>query len=134
MPFQAQQIRLPGLLAGADLSSGQYKCVELCTTAGEVSLVSGSATGTTAPILGILQNDPEDGEEASVCILGLSIAVCGTGAGITQANLEAGGAVSANSTGIIHTVLDNTHIVGYAVETASASGDLVTIIVNPQRF
>ena len=134
MAYNSNNQYIPGLLAGADLSAWQYKPVRMCSTAGEVNKVVGSATGTTAGIVGILHNDPADGEEALVADGGVSIGVCGTGAGVTQAQVHAGAALSANSTGLIVTTLANTAIVGYALEAATASGDEISVALRPGRY
>ena len=53
-------------VAGADLSTHQYKVVKLHTVAGQVVL-AGAGEG-----FGVLQNKPESGQEAQVRVFGLS--------------------------------------------------------------
>ena len=75
MANHGQIISVPGLLAGADLSAYQYRPVKLASTAGEVV----AATANTDAVVGILQNDPTDGQAASVAGVGsLTIAKSGT--------------------------------------------------------
>lgn len=55
--------------ASGDLSSKQYHFVEVANNEGYVR----AATGASGPIpIGVLQNDPQDGEEAQVRILGVT--------------------------------------------------------------
>ena len=116
---------IPGLLAGEDLSSWQYKPVKLATTAGEV--VKGDAV--TDVVVGILQNDPADGEAAHVAGVGsISKVVAGTSV------LTAAAYLTCNSTGVRPTTADNTAICGRAIEAASASGDLIMIQVLAGRY
>jgi hypothetical protein len=59
---------IPGLLAGANLSSSQYKIVKFASTAGEVV----AATSATSLIAGVLMNEPADGEIAEVAYQGIA--------------------------------------------------------------
>lgn len=69
-------LSLPGVVANADLSSYQYKAVQLSTTDWKVAALS-NANAPEVPI-GILQNDPDaDGKPAEVAILGVCKAECG---------------------------------------------------------
>jgi len=56
-------------LADADLSAKQYRFVIPASTVGYVDVVSTAG----ASVLGVLQNDPRAGEEATVRILGTTI-------------------------------------------------------------
>lgn len=108
MAVTANLITLPGLIAGEDLSSKQYYWVKFGSTAPEVK----AAAATTDKAFGVLQNDPEDGEEAEVAIGGLAKVIAGTSVGWT-----AGGPVGWNSTGKavpvgLNTTTDNTLIGG----------------------
>jgi hypothetical protein len=118
-------IHVTGLLAGADLSAKQYKPVKLASTAGEVV----AATAVTDMAIGILQNDPADGEVASIAGVGsVSLVVAGTSV------LAAGDFCTCNTTGVTKTTTDNTAIVGRALTAAAASGDLITIQVLTGRY
>lgn len=125
MSYEGQLIHIPGLLAGADLSAYQYRPVKLASTAGEVV----AATAAADAVLGILQNDPTDGQVASIAAPGsISIAKAGTSV------LAAGAFLTVNSTGLRPTTTDNTAICGKAITAASASGDLITIQVLTGRY
>lgn len=72
----ANYLSLPGVVANADLSSYQYKAVQISTTDWKVAAMS-NANAPQVPI-GILQNDPDaDGKPADVAILGVCKAECG---------------------------------------------------------
>jgi len=117
---------IPGLVAGADLSSAQYKVVKLASTAGEVVLVA--ATSTLA--IGILQNDPADTEPADVCVSGVCKAVAG------PTDVAFGDVLGHDSTSRVsdHTT-DNRPILARALEASSAAGDIIRVLVhNPVRY
>jgi hypothetical protein len=116
---------VPGLLAGADLSAYQYRPVKLASTAGEVV----AATAVTDIVIGILQNDPTDGQAASIAGVGsITLAKAGTSV------LTAGAMLTVNSTGLRPTTTDNTAVCGRAITAASAAGDLIQITVLTGRY
>lgn len=118
-------IDVPGLLAGADLSAYQYRPVKLASTAGEVV----AATAVTDVVVGILQNDPTDGQAAHIAGVGsVTLAKAGTSV------LAKGAYLTCNSTGLAPTTADNTAVCGRAIEAASASGDLIMITVLAGRY
>lgn len=125
MAHYGEQITLPGVVAGADLSAWQYKPVKFASTAGQVI----KATATTDAIIGILQNDPASGEAADVAIAGVSKAITGTSV------LAIGAAWTANSTGVLATTSDNTRIGGFNLGSAAAAvGDVVVVRIQPARY
>lgn len=125
MANYGQIINVPGLLAGADLSAYQYRPVKLASTAGEVV----AATAVTDVVVGILQNDPADGEAAHIAGVGsVSLAKAGTSV------LAAGAYLTCNSTGVAPTTVDNTAVMGRAINSAAAAGDLITITVLAGRY
>lgn len=125
MAYYGQMIDVPGLLAGEDLSSWQYKPVKLASTAGEVV----KADDVTDIVVGILQNDPTDGQAAHIAGPGsISKVIAGTSV------LTAAAYLTCNSTGVTPTTTDNTAICGRAINAASASGDIITIQVLAGRY
>jgi hypothetical protein len=113
------------LLAGADLSAYQFRPVKLASTAGEVV----AATAVTDIVIGILQNDPTDGQAASIAGVGsITLAKAGTSV------LTAGAMLTVNSTGLRPTTTDNTAVCGRAITAASAAGDLIQITVLTGRY
>ena len=123
---------IPGLKAGADLSSSQYLAVKLdsngdvvvCDTAGE-------------PSIGILQNAPVSGQAASVRPLGTSKAVA-------SGSISAGSRVTTDASGKLKAVvagktdasggsstapLVGSATLGWIPFAASADGNVVTVIL-----
>ena len=118
------QILIPGILAGASLTTKQYHIVTMASTAKEV--VSSTTTGDVA--VGILQNDPADGEAANVCALGISRAIAGT------SNIVVNDSLGANSSGVFDTsggTVGDQYFVGRALEASTAIGDHIMIFVSP---
>jgi len=118
-----EHLRIPGLVAGADLSAKQYHAVMLTTTAKQVK----ASTGATAANIGILQNDPVTGEAASV-----------VGGGFTKAyaggNVAIGDLVTANTTAqCVATTTANNKVIGRAV-TAAAAGELFEVFVSLSNY
>ncbi len=115
---------IPGLVAGADLSAAQYKCVKLASTAGEV-IASAAATDTT---IGILQNDPADGEPADVAHSGSCLAVAE--ASVSRADL-----LASNSTGQVQaTTSANNKLIGVAIEASTNAGELILIALSQGNY
>lgn len=113
------QLRIPGLVAGGDLSSAQYKAVKMASTVGAVIVAALAAD----QVVGILQNDPAEGEPAIVCAAGVSKAVRGT-------TLAAGAHVASDTTGRLQTTSSaNDTVVGMCIIAGSSAGDLVTVLV-----
>lgn len=112
---------IPGVVATGDLSSYQYYVVCAGSTAGTVKVAT---TAASDPILGILQNDPQDGEAALVAYSGICKGIAG--GGVTY-----GGKLTCNSTGmLVDTTTDNDEAVGVSLATDNASGDLVPVILS----
>lgn len=106
-----------GLLAGADLSSKQYYLVKLASTAGEVVA---AGAGTDA-IIGVIYNDPADGEAALIADGGV-LKVAG------EASVSVGDWVTASSTGRAKTTTtDGDVAIGMAIDATSAAGDIIRV-------
>ncbi len=115
----ADYYSFPGLLAGEDLSSSQYLVVKMASTAGEVI----HATGGTDTAIGILQNDPADGEAADVAIMGVAYAKAADA-------VTAGTMLNWDSTGRVKASATNTSgVIGMAPLAAGAANDLIPVIV-----
>jgi hypothetical protein len=110
MATQGQQTR-ESMIAGADLSAKQFTFVKMNTT--DRTVVS---AGNGDAAFGVLINDPESGQAATVVTAGRVVVEVGTG-GLTAGNevgVDANGeAVSAAATDII---------VGICVDGAAAGG------------
>lgn len=117
---------IPGLAAGADLSSHQYKVVKFASTAGQV-IVSAAAANQH---IGVLQNDPSaQGQPAAVASIGHCLA-------LASASITQGAALTSDTTGrVVTTTTDAANLVGWAMETVSNANDLVMIrLAAPSRF
>ena len=113
---------IPGMLAGANLSSSQYKVVMFASTAGEIVVADGPDNGMIA---GLLQNDPADGEAADVAYSGIA-------KGITESTaIVFGNVVASNATAELQIVPnDEAKALGHALETSSAVGDVIKVLVS----
>ncbi|MGH6821928.1 MAG: capsid cement protein [Methylocella sp.] len=107
-------------VAGADLRTKQYYPVKL-TAARTVGL----ATTGGENIYGILQNKPNTGDVADVCIFGICKAIAG-------GTVTAGGAVMSEVTNgrIVDQTSTNAKI-GVALEGATAANQIISIKVIP---
>jgi len=100
---------IPGLVAGEDLSNSTYKVVQLSSTGGEVKLASSS----TDPLVGILLDNPEEGQPALVAYAGVVRA-------IAESAFSAGDKLTASSTGRVKaTTTEGDVCVGIALEEAT---------------
>jgi len=109
-------------VAGADLSSDQYKYVKLSTT----DTVILCAAATDVPI-GILQNAPASGAEATIMVTGIS--KVSSDAALSIGNLigtSADGQADAKTSGSDTTE----YVVGVVLEASSGAGALATATVN----
>jgi hypothetical protein len=112
---------IPGLVATGDLSSSQYKIVIAASTAGAVKV---GATAATDPILGVLQNDPTDGQPAEVAFNG----ICKV---LAEASVTYGSEVTVSSTGRAKTTTtDGNRIIGIALEASSTAGDAIRVLLS----
>ncbi len=109
-------------VAGADLSTKQYTFVKL-NASGEVIA---AAAATDIPI-GVLQNNPASGAEASVTIVGGTKIVAGAAIG-------EGALVGTSSTGKAVALVAGTdttkYVVGTLLTESGADGDIVSAVVN----
>ena len=125
MAVFGKYLSVSGLLAGANLATSQYKVVVWASTAGEII----AATDTDVGVLGLLQNDPADGEAAIVAVSGVAKGICESTA------IAYGDKVTTNATGELQkTTTDEDMIVGIALEASSAVGDIISVLVQPSWF
>jgi hypothetical protein len=109
------------LAAGADLSSSQYFIVKL-SGAGVVL-----CDDVTDVPIGVLQNDPESGETASVAVDGITKVVAdeaisvGALIGVTAAGKAVDLTAGTDTTA---------YIIGQAITAATADGDVITITLD----
>ena len=121
MAGSTEGFTIPGMLAGADLSSSQYKLVKAASTANEVVV----GTSSTSSVLGVLRNDPADTEEASVQCAGVVRA-------LSEASVTYGSWVTCSTTGRVKstTTVDN-RVIGIALEAGNA-GDIIKVLLSGQ--
>lgn len=106
-------------VAAADLSAKQFFAMKYTSSGVNIATAAGE------PILGILQNKPVSGAVADVCTLGVCKAVAG--AAITK-----GAKLMTDANGrVITAATTGSTIIGWALEAAGASGDIITIALNP---
>jgi len=112
---------IPGMLAGANLSSSQYKVVKFASTAGEIVAATSIDDSMNC---GLLQNDPTDGEHADVAYSGIAL-------GLTESTaITFGNVVCSNTTGELQIIAnDEAKVIGHALETSSAVGDVIKVLV-----
>lgn len=126
MAYEHITLRIPGLKATGDLSSSQYLLVKAASTAGAVKVVSAA---TDDPV-GVLCNEPSDGESAEVAADG--IVKVKAGGTITWGThhwlkVDSTGQVQASST-------DQDNVVGYVADldgSAAADGDIISMVWSP---
>ena len=121
MSFEGPQMRSVGLIAGADLSAKQFYAVKL--SADNTVIV---CAGTTDKPIGILQNAPTSGQEAEVCVVGLTKVS-------SDAALTAGDSVGTSADGqlAVYTAGDTTkHIIGQVQVGSGAAAGLAVAFVN----
>lgn len=110
------------LVAGADLSSAQYKFVKI-NTSGEAVVCSGA---TDRPI-GVLQNNPVQGGEASITVVG------GTKV-LSSASIDEGVLIGTNNAGKADAKVPGTdtteYVVGQVILAAGADGEILTAVIN----
>ena len=112
------QITLPALTVGGDLSSYQYHFVKLASTAGEIV----NLAATTDTVIGILQDAPDaSGEAAMVAAIGVSLVVAGT------STITAGASLTPDSTG--RAITGGATAYAKALEAAGATGDLIRCVL-----
>lgn len=115
MAWELPSFKLPGFVAGANLSTHQYKAV-FGSTVGTAVLATADGA-----ILGILQNDPDTGFAAEIMNKGVSKAIAG-GEITVHSRVEVGtdGKLVAFNNGIA---------VGIALEAAATDGDMFTVLL-----
>lgn len=122
MAYEGPQIKIPGLVAGGDLSAKQYHYVKMSAD----NTVVICAALTDVPV-GVLQNAPASGQAAEVCAIGVTKIV-------GDADLDAGAAIgtSADGQADARTIgTDTTHYVnGIVILGNGGAGGMITAVIN----
>ena len=124
MAYESPSINLGTLTAAADLSSKQYYFVKLASA----TTVNVCSAITDLPI-GILQNNPESGEQAIVQIFGISKVVAD---GTITAGRWMGTSADSQAAGITPGSDTTVYVMGQAIQAASA-GETFTMFLNPSN-
>jgi hypothetical protein len=119
LPVSQQSV---SLVAGADLSSLQYTFVKL-NSSGQVVAV---AAATDLPI-GVLQNAPTSGKTAEVAVHGVT--KLKASAAIATPKLV-GTTSTGTAVGLVAGTDTTKFILGQAVTSAGASGDIITVAIS----
>lgn len=114
---------LPGMVAGADLTAAQHRFVNV-NASGKVV-----AAGAGTPCDGVLQNNPDTDQAATVWGVG-SVSKVSAGAAVAQGALVAS---DGNGQGI--TAVSGNYIAGRALTAAAGAGELISVwLFNPGRL
>lgn len=116
------QTKLIGYTAGADLSTHQYKFVEV--GAGKTVTLCNAATDIP---IGVLQNTPTNGQTAEVTMVGMSKVSA-------DANLALGDLIGTSADGQADAKVPGTditeYVVGRVIEENTAAGGVITATIN----
>lgn len=122
MAQEGPQTRVPGVVAGADLRTHQYKFVKLSAS----NTVVLCAAVTDIPI-GVLQDTPNTGQAANVCMSGETKLASG-------AALAAGAAIGTAADGRGAAYVAGTditkYLVGQVLVASAGAGELATVLIS----
>lgn len=109
-----------GLVADADLSNNQFQVVRV-VSANRVNVASQNSVYRA---VGVLQDSPRSGRAARVAINGETMAMAG-------AAITAGVPISHNASGRVITATSGLAILGFALESSGADGDIIRCLLQP---
>lgn len=118
MAFEIPLHKPSGLLAGADLSAAQFKFVKFST--GKLVV----AAAGNDQVYGVLQNKPTSDQVCELEVFGTTKMVAG-------AAVAAGAVVMSDAQGRAITGTSTNYGQGFALEAASAAGDIITVTLRP---
>lgn len=113
-----ESIKCVTMIAGADLSTYQYRFVKLNSTAKTVVLC-----GDGEDAFGVLQDTPASGEACTVAVGGVTKVY-------SDASFNPGVAISSGASGIANTSANGDYMLGKAL-AAGASGVITTMLFHP---
>jgi len=121
---QANPMNVLSLIAGADLSSSQYYAVQMDADVREVK-VAGTPAAEGTHVVGVLQNDPTEGQAASIATAGTSRLLMG-------ADCDIGDKIMSSSGKGTPVDADQKSVIGIAL-SANAEGDggYIEILITP---
>ncbi len=106
------------LQANVDLSGNQFYCAIQDPTTGNVLLAGAAQLG----VIGVIQNKPKATQAVTLRHTGITKASCG--AAVTR-----GDALQTAATGRVITRTATNPIIGYALDTTTAAGQLATCLL-----
>ena len=119
MAFSGQQITIPGTKAGGDYSAATNQFTIVKLTASGVVETSGAGEKS----IGVLQNRPNEDQEASVCVQGVTKVQAG-------AVVLAGAQIAADADGRAVTAAGPDYSIGVAVTASTGADGYVTAVVD----
>jgi len=121
MAYTTTYRTLPGLVAGADLSSSQFLVGKLASTAGQVILNNTSLFAGN--FVGVIMNKPALGEEVEFAIDGVVKMIVAT------STIAIGDGIGCNTTskGTDASTTDNGARIGKALTASAAANDIVSV-------
>lgn len=81
------------------------------------------ASADTLALVGIVLNEPLNGEHASICPLGMCKVIAG-------ASISAGARITSNGSGRAVAATSGDVIIGYAKDAAGADGDVISALIS----
>ena len=114
----SENMQTISLVAGEDLSSSQYYFVAV-DTSGQAVL-----TGDDGNPIGVVQNKPESGQAATICVYGVTKLYIGT-----ESGLGAGYNVGCDSNSAGKVSDTGSFRMGVTLEDPTAVGDIVSVLL-----
>jgi len=121
---QASNQMVKTLLAGEDLTSSQYYAVMIELGTSNEVIVAGTPAAEGTHVIGVLQNEPDDGEAASV-------AIGGTSKLIMAAACDAGEKIMSSSGKGTPADGDQKSVIGIALEDADGNNSVIEVLLTP---
>jgi hypothetical protein len=126
MAEQNDRLVMP-MKAGADLSLFRYRVVRQTTVERVCNVASNATEGFAIGTIGILDNAPASGQNASVCYAGVTKAVA-------AGSVALGVVLTTNGSGKVTAAASGDLAVGQALQAASAENDVISVKVNVWRL
>jgi hypothetical protein len=122
---QASNQIVKSLIAGEDLSDYQYHAVMIELGTSNTVIKAGTPAAEGTHVIGVLQNEPEDGEAASV-------AIGGTSKLIMAADCDAGEKLMSSSGKGTPVDADQKSVIGIALEdNDEGDGGIIEVLLTP---
>ena len=103
-----------------EVMATRFSVVKIASTEGQVDLSDSAGEDC----IGITQQIAAAGQSVSVCLFGISEAVAG-------AAITIGDKLQADGSGRVILAASSDNVIGHALQTATAAGDEISMVVNP---